>query len=133
MPRFRVRTLMISVAVVALLLGSIGPGKRGYRRWSYYRSQVAMYSQLEMRERLNRERELINAADRTAIKFRLINSQGLAGKSPQDVDRAIDRVVAFHKQQAAQALDAADRWGRNKRDSRTAAMWCWDPFAPDVP
>jgi hypothetical protein len=133
MPRFHVRTLMIAVGVVALLLGSIEPGQRWYRRWTFYRDQAAVYSRLEGTERRNYARESRASADREAIRRGLMTTQGFAVKSPEEIDRAVDRTVAFHRQQAAQSLAAARDWAEKRRDCETAAFWCWDPFAPDVP
>jgi hypothetical protein len=133
MARFRVRTLMIAAAFPALLLASIGPGRQWYRRWSYHRSQAAVFARLEGTERRNVARSRQSATDRGAIRSWLIDTQGFAGKSPQEVDRAIDRAAETHRQQADQSLAAANRWAEQRRDSETAAFWSWDPFAPDVP
>jgi hypothetical protein len=42
----RIRTLMILVAISALVMGSIGPGIRWYRGWSIYRSRAATYRKI---------------------------------------------------------------------------------------
>lgn len=133
MPRVHVRTLMIAVGVVALVLGSIGPGRRSYRRWTYHRAQAALYARLEATERTNHARESRAAADRESIRRALILDSRLAGKGPQEVDRAVDRTIAHHRRQADQALAAARSWAEKRQDCETAALWCWDPYAPDVP
>jgi hypothetical protein len=127
--RFRVRTLMIAVGVAALLLASIGPARSWYRRWTYHRAQATIYARLEGTERGNYARESRTSADREAIRRGLMATRDFAEKSPQDVDR----VVEYHRQQAAQSLAAARSWAEKRRDCETAALWCWDPFAPDVP
>jgi hypothetical protein len=133
MPRFRVRTLMIAVGVVALILGSIGPGRRAYRRWTYYLAQAAIYARLEGSARKDYARESLAAADRESVRRALIRDPSLAGKDPREVDRSVDRTIAHHRQQAEQSLAAARSWAEKRKDCETAALWCWDPFAPDVP
>jgi hypothetical protein len=133
LPRFRVRTLMITVAVVALLLAAIGPGRQWYRRWSYYRSESAMFARLEGTARMDHARESQASADREAIRLGLMKSPEFAAMSTDERERIIDNVVASHRQQAEQALAAARSWAEKRRDSETAAIWAFDPFAPDVP
>ena len=65
--RFRVRTLMVIVALAALLMGSVGPGRRWYRRWSYHRSQATLFARLEGKERLESRRGCRAGSDREAI------------------------------------------------------------------
>jgi hypothetical protein len=124
---------MLLVAVLAVLLGSIGPGRRSYRRWSFYRSQAAVYTRLEQRERLRADREQIMAADRNAIRASLMNSPGFETQNPVDQEKAIDAAVEFHRLQSKEARLAARRWQENRQQNETSALWCWDPYAPDVP
>jgi hypothetical protein len=124
---------MIAVGVIALILGSVGPGRRWYRRWTYHRAQAAVYARLERTERANHARERQASSDRELIRRGLIRTPGIAGKSPRDIDRAVDRAVAYHHSRAEEALAAAGGWAEKRRDCETAALWCWDPFAPDVP
>lgn len=95
--RVRVRTLMIAVALTALGIGSVGPGRQWYRRVSHYRAQAAVYARLEQSERLRGETELKAAADRAAIRAWLMNTPGFAGRSPEDQERAVDRVAGSHE------------------------------------
>ena len=131
--RFRVRSLMFAVGVVALFLGSMRPGRQWYRRWSYHRSQAAMFARFEGRERLNHTRELQSAADRGPIRTGLMKTPEFGARGASEQERIIDNVVAFHKERAGMALASASQWALKRRDSETAAYWCWDPFAPDVP
>ena len=133
MPRFRVRTLMIAVAVVALFLGSIGPGRRWYRRWSYHHAQAVMYARAEATELRNNARERRAAADKAAIRTGLMKTPDFAARGADEQERLIANVVAFHQQQAVQSRAAARSWSEKRRDSETAAFWAFDPFAPDVP
>lgn len=130
MPRFRVRTLMISVAVLALLMGLVGPGREWYRRWSYHRSQAAVYGRLEQNERLRTDLEAKLASDREAIRADLVKSPELAGKSPGELEKAVDATVSFHQFQSRQARRAAADWEEKRRLEETAALWSWDPYAP---
>src|SRR5579871_2197796 len=77
MPRFRVRTRMVAVGVVALLLGPMGPVGRCYRRWSYHRSEAAMLGRWEQAERLNLTSEIRAASDRGKIRSNLMNGSGV--------------------------------------------------------
>jgi hypothetical protein len=129
----RVRTLMMLVAVLAVLLGSVGPGRRTYRRWSFYRSQAAVYARLEKNERLRESREQNTSADRDAIRATLKKSPGFESRSPTDQETAINSAVEFHRLESKEARLAAERWAEKRRDCETAALWCWDPYAPDVP
>jgi hypothetical protein len=133
MPRFRVRTQMIAVAVVALLLAAIGPGRQVYRRWSYHRAQAATFARLESKELQNAEQERTASADREAIRADLIKLRDFVAKDSEGRERVIDRVAESHKFQAEQALGAARSWAQKRRDSETAAFWAFDPFAPDAP
>jgi hypothetical protein len=132
MRSIRIRTLMILVAVAALLMGSIGPGLRWHRRWSVHRSRAATYAHFEKLERLRENREQILSVDREAIRATLRNTPDFDTKSPVDQDRAIDAVVMFHRLQSKEARLAAARCEENRRECETAAFWSWDPFAPDV-
>ena len=133
MPRFRVRTLMIVVAVLALLMGSVGPGRQWYRRWSYHRSQAAVYGRLEQRERSRTDQEARLASDREAIRATLTRSPEFAGKSSEELERAVNNAVSFHQYLSKQAQRTAADWEEKRRLEETAAFWCWDPYAPDVP
>src|SRR4051812_29898170 len=97
MRRIRVRTMMILVAGLAVLMGSVGPGYRVLRRWSFYRSQAAVYARLEQSERLRESRERIISADREATRATLMNSPDFETKSPADQEKAIDAAVEFHR------------------------------------
>jgi hypothetical protein len=133
MRRIRIRTLMLIVAVLALLLGSVGPGQRSYRRWSFYRSQAAVFARLEQSERLRASQELKLSADREAIRATLEKSPGFESRSPADQETAINIAVEFHRLQSTEARLASQRWAEKRWDCETAALWCWDPYAPDVP
>ncbi len=133
MPRFRVRTLMFAVGVVALILGSIRPGRQWYRRWSYHRSEAAIFARFERTERLNHARELQAAADRGKIRAGLMKTPEFVARGANEQERIIKNIIAFHRQQAGMSLAAARQWAQKRRDRETAAYWCWDPFAPDVP
>jgi hypothetical protein len=133
MPRFRVRTLMLGVGVVALFLGSIGPVRRCYRCWSYHRSEAAMLGRLERTERLNHTREIQAAADRGKIRASLMKTSDFTARGASEQERIIDNAVEFHRRQAGMSLAAAGQWAEKRQDHETAAIWCWDPFAPDVP
>jgi hypothetical protein len=133
MPRFRVRTLMIVVALLALLMGAIGPGRRWHRRWSYHRSQAAVYGRLERQELLRTDREAKLASDRGAIRSALMRSPEFAATSPEGLERAVNATVSFHQSQSKEARAAATRWEEKRQLEETAALWCWDPFAPEVP
>jgi hypothetical protein len=124
---------MIAVAALALLMGSVEPGRVLYRRWSYHRSQAAVYGRLETKERLRTAQEAKLASDRGAIRSALARSPEFAPRSPEELERAIDGRVSFHRNQSQQARAAADQWEEKRRLEETAAIWCWDPFAPDVP
>jgi hypothetical protein len=133
MPRFQVRTLMLAVAIMALLMGSVGPGRVWYRLWTYHRSQAAVYARLESKERLRTTQEETLASDRGAIRSTLAKSPEFAARSPVELERAVDAMARFHQDQSRQAHVAADQWEEKRRLEETAALWCWDPFAPDVP
>jgi hypothetical protein len=124
--------MMMLVAVLAVLLGSIGPGRQTYRRWSFYHSQAAVHGRLEQSERLRANREEL-AADRDAIRAALMTEPAFRSRSPADQDRAINTELEFHRLQSNEARLAANRWAEKRRDCETAALWCWDPYAPDVP
>ena len=124
---------MIAVGVVALLLGSIGPGRQWYRRWSYHRNEAAMFARFEATERLNHTRERRAAGDRGKIRAGLMRTREFVVHGASEQERMIDNVVAFHRQRAEMSLAAARSWAEKRRDRETAAFWCWDPFAPDVP
>jgi hypothetical protein len=133
MPRFRVRTLMIAVAAVALVLGSINPGWKAYRRWSYHRSQAAWCWRLEQAElrRADQEERLATRVD--AIKAQLLGSPEFAERSPPEQERITSNVIGFHQSQRDQARVSAAIWKDRRRDEETAAWFCWDPYAPDPP
>ncbi len=133
MRRFRVRTLMIVVAVIAVLLASVEPVRRVYRRWSYHRSQVARYRLLEGIEYSNNDRERKAAIDREAMASELMKTPLFVDKNPAAREKVISAMVRYHEQLAEQSLNSARRWARDRRDSETAMWWCWDPFAPDAP
>lgn len=133
MPRFRVRTLMIAVAVVALLIAAIGPGRQWYRRWKHHRAQAAIYARLEGSARTDHAKEGGAAADREAIRRGLMQKPDFAARVSDEQERIIDNVVGFHKHRAEQSLAAARSWAEKRRDSETAAFWAFDPFAQEVP
>jgi hypothetical protein len=124
---------MIAVGVVALFLGSIGPSRQLFRRWSYHRGQAAWLGRMEQRELLRAERERILSTDRDAIKLTLLNSPDFPGKNPEDQEKIIDATVMFHRSESKEAQRAAEEWREKRRLEETASWWCWDPFAPDVP
>jgi hypothetical protein len=124
---------MILVAAVAVLMGSVGPGRVWYRRWSYHRSQASVYGRLEQRERLRTNQEAKLASDRGAIVTSLKSSTEFASRSPEELDSAVAATVSYHQRQSREARAAADQWEEKRRLEETAANWCWDPFAPDVP
>lgn len=132
MPRFRVRTLMIAVAVVALMIAAIGPAKQWYRRWSYHRSEAARFARFEAKERSNHTREN-QAADREAVRRGLMASPEFAKRPTDQQERIVNSVVEFHRHNAAQSLAAARSWAEKRKDSESASFWAFDPFAPDVP
>jgi hypothetical protein len=124
---------MIVVALLALLMGSVGPGRQWYRRWSYHRSQAAVYGRLEQRERLRTDQEAKRASNRDAVRATLMRSPEFAGKSLDELERAVNATLSFHQFQSKQARQAAAGWEEKRRLEETAALWCWDPYAPDVP
>jgi hypothetical protein len=132
MPRFRVRTLMIAVAVVAIIMAAIGPASQWYRRWSYHRSEAARFARLEAKERSNHAREN-QAADREAVRQGLMASLEFTNRPADEQERIVDHVVEFHRRSAAQSLAAARSWAEKRKDSELASFWAFDPFAPDVP
>jgi hypothetical protein len=124
---------MIVVAILALLMGLIGPGRIWYRRWSYHRSQAALYGRLERRELLRTDQEAKIASDRGAIRSTLTRSPEFASKSPEELEWAVNATVSFHVLQSREARAAASQWKEKRQLEETAALWCWDPYAPDVP
>jgi hypothetical protein len=133
MCRIRVRTLMMVVAVLAVLMGAVGPVRRTYRRWSFYHSQAAVYARVEQSERLRASREQIIAADLNAKRKTLKSSPDFEARSSAELETAIDAMVEFHLLKSKEARRTADRCQENRWQNETAALWCWDPFAPDVP
>jgi hypothetical protein len=133
MPRFRIRTLMIAVGVIALILGSIGPDRRSSRRWTYHRAQVAIYARLEGSARKVHARESLAAADRESVRRAFVRDPSFVDEDPREVDRTVDRTIAHHLVPAEQSLAAARSWAEKWKDCEAAAFWCRDPFAPDVP
>jgi hypothetical protein len=133
MRRIRLRTLMIIVAICALLMGSVGPGRRWYRRWSYHRSQAVRFGKFEQKERAIEASEINLAADREAIKATLMKTAKFGAMTSEDQGKAIDAAVVSHRWRSKQARAAAAQWEDQRRMSETAALWSWDPFAPDVP
>jgi hypothetical protein len=117
---------MISVAFLALLMGSVGPGRQWYRRWSYHRSQAAVYGRLEQAECLRTDQEAKLASNRDAIRATLMRSAEFAGKSLDELERAVNATVSFHQFQSRQARQAAADWEEKRRLEETAALWCWD-------
>jgi hypothetical protein len=133
MPRFRVRTLMIVVGIIALLLGLIGPARQWYRRWSYHRSQVAWIWRLEQAELIRADQEQLLATKRAAIRATLMTTPDFAAKSPADQENVINTTVQYHQTLSNEARVAAERWREKRRLEETAACLFWDPYAPDVP
>jgi hypothetical protein len=133
MRRIRLRTLMILVAVLAVLMGSVGPGLRTYRRWSFYHSRASFHRRFEQSERLRASQEQKIAADREALRATLMKSTEFATRRPADLEAAMNAEVEFHRLQSKEARRAAERSAEQWRDCETAAFWCWDPYAPDVP
>ncbi len=133
MPRFRVRTLMIAVGVVALLIFSIRIGRQWFHRWSYFHAQAVRLAKFEAKEQANYETERKLASDRAAIRTGLMQTKDFQGLSASEQDRTIDNHVQFHRQIADQSLAASKNWGQQKRDLEQAEMTFWDPFAADVP
>jgi hypothetical protein len=132
MPRIRVRTLMIVVAVVALLLAAIEPCRRWHRRWSFHRAEAATFARMEAQERRNAERERAASIDREAIRAGLMKDPGFVARPPAEREKVVDGVAGFHEQRAEQSLAAARRWAEQRAGSESAAFWAFDPFAPDV-
>jgi hypothetical protein len=95
MPRFRVRTLMIAVAVVAIMMAAIRPARQWYRRWSYHRAEAARFAQFEAKERSNYTKE-DQAADREAVRQGLMASLKFANRPTDEQERIVDNVVEFH-------------------------------------
>ena len=126
MPRFRVRTLMIAVGVVALLLGLVGPARQWYRRWSYHRSQVAWCWRLEQQELLRAEQEQLLSTQRDAIRATLMRTPDFAAKSQADQENVINATVKYHQTLSKEARRSAERWQDKRRLEETAAVWCWD-------
>jgi hypothetical protein len=133
MRRIRIRTLMLVVAALAMLLGSVGPARRSYQRWSFYRSQAAVFARLEQRERLRASREQNLSADREAVRATLMKAPEFESKTSGYQEAWINATVISHQLQSKEARLAAARWAEKRRDCETAALWCWDPYAPDVP
>ena len=122
MPRFRVRTLMIVVAVLALLMGSVGPGRQWYRRWSYHRSQAAVYGRLEQRERSRTDQEAKLASDREAIRTTMTRSAEFAGKSSGELERAVNNAVNFHQYLSKQVAAGGGGLGREATAGRNRGI-----------
>jgi hypothetical protein len=129
----RIRTMMILVAALAVLMGSVGPGLRTYRRWSFHHSRASFYRRFEQSERLRSSREQKNAADLEALTATLMKSPELATSRPADLEAAMNAEVEFHRRQSKEARPAAERSVEEWWNCETAALWCWDPYAPDVP
>jgi hypothetical protein len=127
--RIRLRTLMILVAVVAVLLASVEPG----RRWSYHRSQALRFGKFEQKEYANEASEKKLAANRVAIRKTLTGLRDFDAMTPERQEQAIDAAVISHRWRSKQSRAAAAQWEEQRRMSETAAAWTWDPFAPDVP
>jgi len=125
MPRFRIRTLMIAVAIVALAIAAIGPGVAGYRRWAYHRADAVRYAKLEAQELLNQAKERAASNDREAIRADLEKAGEFRGKSREEQEAIIERVAEFHRRQADQSLAAvrngqsADGTVRQRRSGRS--------------
>src|SRR3954468_17061425 len=98
MPRIRIRTLMFLVAIVGILMGSVGPGRVWYRHWRHHRFQAAVYGRLEQTERLRTDQEAKLATDRGALRSALSSSPEFTARSPEELERAVDATVSFHQQ-----------------------------------
>ena len=132
MLRFRVRTLMAATAALAIVMGSVGPARWWYRRWSYYRSEAAMYSKYEANSLAKSDAEQ-HAADRAAIRLRLTADPEKARIPADEMDRAVDDVVEHHRLLAAQFLTEAWDYAERRRESEHASFWAFDPSIPDAP
>jgi hypothetical protein len=124
---------MIVVAIAALFLGSIEPGRQWYRRWSYHRSQAAWLGRMEQRELARSEQERVFATMRDAIEASLMASPEFAAKSPDEQRRIVKATVEFHQRESKEARLAALGWREKRLLEETAAWWSWDPYAADVP
>jgi hypothetical protein len=124
---------MILVAFLAVMMGSVQPGLRSFRRWSFYRSQTTLYGRLEQSEKLRASREKNLGADREAVRAGLMKLSEFATRSPAEQETAINADLEFHRLQSKEARRAAEQWAEKRHDCETAALWCWDPYAPDVP
>jgi hypothetical protein len=131
-PRFRVRTLMIVVGVIAFILGAIGPGRQAYRRWTYHRDQIARFAKFESRERAREASEANLASDREAIRTTLMTTPKFSDMSPEELEKNIDAHVTFHRSTSKQAKLAAEQWAEQRRTSEVAIWSSLDPFAPEV-
>ena len=129
----RIRTIMIAVALLALLMGLVGTGRRCYRRWSYHRSQAAWCWGIEQQELLRAEQEQLLWTKREAIRETLMKSRDFAARSQADQEKIINATVRFHQSLSEQARLSAERWEERRQMEETATWWCWDPYAPDVP
>jgi hypothetical protein len=133
MPRFRVRTLMIAVAAVALVLGSIKPTRKAYRLLSYRRSQAEWCRRAQRLDLLRADREQQRATELAAYKATWTRSPDFAARIQPGQEKIIDAAIEFHQTQSQQARVSARRWADRRREELTLAWFCWDPDAPDAP
>lgn len=119
MPRFRIRTLMIAVAVVAVLTACAAGAWRLNRLSRYYRSQAAILSHAEKRatEGLkDQEEELASIAKRDPLARAKL-------KDFEDVARHC----------AGQYAALAEHAAALKLKYERAARYPWLPVEPDPP
>jgi hypothetical protein len=133
MPRFRIRTLMIAVAAVALFLGSIKTGPKAYRRWAYHRRQVAWCLRLEKADLLRADREQRRAAEFEALKATQAHSPDFAAENQPDQEKIIDAAIKFHRSKSQEAQVSARQWADRRREEQMLSWFCWDQDAPDAP
>jgi hypothetical protein len=124
---------MIAIGLIALLLGSIEPGWKAIRRWSYHRSQAAWCWRLEQAERDRADSEQRRAAYLDAVTATLMQSPDFAAKGQPDRQKMMDREVKLHQMLRDQARISAERFADRRREEQNLAWFCWDPYAPDAP
>lgn len=121
MPRFRIRTLMIAVGVVALMAAGGIESRRLYRLSSYYRSQAATAKRAQMYRTSECVRWEMRVKERQAWVDR---SHGEVGP-----DSFVRRAIAIRDKVSRQV----DYWKNLKSKYERAARYPWIPVEPDPP
>jgi hypothetical protein len=113
-PRFRLRSLLIAVAVVAATMGGGVESARVIQAWNISRERAAMYAQWEQ-------------ADRTFIRNAGQMARGLSDSHGDSLYRGI------LQERIDRAQRRADDLARLRRKWEHAAVRPWLPVEPDPP